>query len=109
MRRPPFETFKRPTCRGCYAFGTACGQCEKCAWERAGMSKPTAMELQPHQQRVVLEKTDLEEKISKLAAFLPTPLYASLDPAERIRLTAQIYVMRQYSDILTERIKAFSQ
>src|SRR5688500_10741482 len=32
--RPPFETFKYPTCRGSYALGSACGHCEKCTWER---------------------------------------------------------------------------
>lgn len=31
---PPWETFKNPTCRGCYALGTACGHCEKCEWEQ---------------------------------------------------------------------------
>ena len=32
--RPPYETFKRPTCKGSYALGTACGTCEACVWER---------------------------------------------------------------------------
>ena len=31
--RPPFETFTKPTCRGCYALRTACQKCEKCEWE----------------------------------------------------------------------------
>lgn len=37
MSRPPFETFTKPTCRGSYAFNSACGHCERCAWEREQM------------------------------------------------------------------------
>jgi len=33
--RPPYETFKNPTCRGSYSLGTACGHCEKCEWEKS--------------------------------------------------------------------------
>lgn len=33
--RPPFETFKRPTCKGCLLLGNACGHCEKCVWYKA--------------------------------------------------------------------------
>lgn len=32
--RPPFETFKRPICRGSIMFGSACGRCERCTWEQ---------------------------------------------------------------------------
>lgn len=31
-RQPP--VFKRATCRGSYALGSACGHCERCDWER---------------------------------------------------------------------------
>jgi len=39
MMRPPFETFKRATCRGSYLLGSACGNCEKCMWERSQISQ----------------------------------------------------------------------
>lgn len=31
---PAMPEFKKATCRGCYALGTACGHCERCLWER---------------------------------------------------------------------------
>lgn len=41
--RPPFETFKRPTCKGSFVLASACGNCERCDWERdntPGMVSP---------------------------------------------------------------------
>lgn len=36
--QPPWDTFKKATCRGAYYLGTACGTCEKCQWELSLLS-----------------------------------------------------------------------
>lgn len=63
--------------------------------------------LQPHQQRVVTEKHELDEKIEKLSVFLKGDMYISLPGAEQARLNNQFRVMNDYSGILSERIAAF--
>ena len=65
------------------------------------------MELQPHQQRVVTEKAELDEKLAKLKTFFGTEMFASLDDAEMDRLQRQADAMDAYSFILGERIAAF--
>jgi hypothetical protein len=64
-------------------------------------------QLQPHEQRVVAEKADLDGRIHRLGLFFDTPLYASLDYAERDRQQRQYTAMQTYSNILQERIVAF--
>lgn len=68
------------------------------------------MTMQPHQQRVIDEKAELDEKILKLSAFIDVanPIFASLPEAERGRLCVQADIMGQYSQILKERIEAFT-
>jgi hypothetical protein len=68
----------------------------------------TAKALQPHQQRVVTEKQELDEKIDKLKAFImESPIYQKLPDDERQRLNHQYDVMVEYSRILRARIEAF--
>lgn len=64
-------------------------------------------ELQPHQQRVVVEKAELDGKLTKLTAFFGTEAFANLDDAEMNRLQRQADHMKAYSDVLGERIIAF--
>lgn len=62
----------------------------------------------PHQQRVVDEKAELDEKLTKLVAFIAeNPIFKTLDEAEQHRLRLQRDYMQSYSNILGERIAAF--
>lgn len=67
------------------------------------------MSLAPHQQRVVAEKAELDEKIKKLYAFIGSPTFKRVvpDPLEQNRLYRQLDVMQEYSGILGWRIAAF--
>lgn len=66
------------------------------------------MNLLPHQQRVVSEKAELDEKRAKLTAFYSTPIFHGLPESEQTRLLRQGVAMRTYSEILGERIAAFT-
>ncbi|TDS73412.1 hypothetical protein [Comamonas sp. JUb58] len=63
----------------------------------------------PHQQRVVDEKHELDEKLQKLTTFINSEKFAEIvkDEDERGRLVCQEDVMKDYSAILAERIAAF--
>ena len=63
--------------------------------------------MQPHQQRVVDEKDELAEKLTKLNGFIGGTIYDSLSADERNRLCRQAAVMKDYLDILNDRINAF--
>ncbi len=70
------------------------------------------MELKPHQQRVVDEKAELDQKLAALTAFIGTSrvgntIFGGLPERERMRLYAQQRVMTEYSAILGERIADF--
>lgn len=66
------------------------------------------MELQPHQQRVVDEKAELDKKAHALSDFIGnSDIFQTLDAAEQERLKEQNDVMWQYSEILGARIAAF--
>jgi hypothetical protein len=67
------------------------------------------MNLAPHQQRVVDEKTELDERAHKLSQFIGfNPLFEKLDPAEQERMKVQNDLMWQLSEVLGARIQAFT-
>jgi hypothetical protein len=66
--------------------------------------------MQPHEERVVLEKRELDEKLGKLKAFCfdpGSPIFGALPPEDRDLLEDQYTVMEKYSTILGERIARF--
>ena len=65
--------------------------------------------LLPHQQRVVEEKYELDEKLGKLLSFFQSEIFSSLSDAERSRLRNQARFMDRYSAVLKERIVAFGE
>lgn len=78
------------------------------AFEEAYTDIGHVAHLPPHQQRVIGEKAQLEEKLGKLSLFLGTPNFAQLEQAERQRLEQQVELMRGYASILGDRINAFT-
>ena len=64
-------------------------------------------ELQPHELRVLDEQSELCEKISKLADFLSKPQPSFIDDEQWFFFNLQLNSMSMYSNILSQRIKAF--
>lgn len=64
--------------------------------------------MQPHQQRVVTERDELAEKLTKLNSFIGGEIFNGLPADERVRLAKQAGLMKDYIDILNERIEAFA-
>lgn len=63
--------------------------------------------MQPHQQRVVDEKAELDSRHDKLRAFLMGEMVKTLPADEHERLSRQYSIMIQYSNVLGERIAAW--
>ena len=63
--------------------------------------------MEPHKERVLTEKAELDEKLEKLRAFFSNPLFEGLPDAEKERLQRQQKIMTDYSDVLGERITEF--
>lgn len=75
---------------------------------RTGGEVQSATELKPHQQRVVAEKAELDERLDKLRAFFGTEVFSELDDLEMDRLQRQADHMAAYSEVLGKRIAAFA-
>lgn len=63
--------------------------------------------LQPHEQRVVNEAVDLDEKTLKLRNFLDSDGFQSLDEDDKNLLLGQFGAMCSYLAILSLRINKY--
>jgi hypothetical protein len=63
--------------------------------------------MQPHQERVLAEKADLDDKAAKLLKFIDGDVYDTLPETDRELLEQQYLIMASYSAILGKRIARF--
>lgn len=63
--------------------------------------------MQPHQQRVVDEKAELDDKISKLTTFTGGDIFKSIHQEDQDLLIDQLSLMAKYSQVLEKRISRF--
>jgi hypothetical protein len=64
--------------------------------------------LHSRHQGLISDQIDLQTKIDHLAKFMMGETYLGLSQREKDLLATQLLLMRQYSDVLIERMKAFS-
>jgi hypothetical protein len=60
-----------------------------------------------HEVRVVEERRELADRLDRLEAFLGGDTFMRLEEGERELLERQARVMREYVDVLDERIRGF--
>lgn len=65
------------------------------------------MGYQPHEQRVIDEREELNGKIEKLNTFIGGDIFNGLDSQNQLLLTQQAVAMQNYLDILDQRIALF--
>lgn len=65
--------------------------------------------MQPHEERVVAEKKELDRKLADLKRFCfgGNPTFHDLEAVDRNLLEDQYAVMLKYSDVLRKRIERF--
>jgi len=64
--------------------------------------------MEPHQQRVIDEKKELDDKRERLSKFFTSPVFDGLDRSEQARLQRQKMAMDEYSFVLGQRIEHFT-
>lgn len=81
--------------------------CPKKQFEESNVLIGHVAHLPIHQQRVMAEKAQLNDRLGKLNVFCAGSIFQSLPQDERKRLEAQALAMTEYSLILLDRVQAF--
>ena len=63
--------------------------------------------MQPHQERVINEQMELEDKVEHLQTFIRGDVFPNLPEREQDRLREQLHYMLGYNTVLKQRIEAF--
>jgi hypothetical protein len=63
--------------------------------------------MEPHVERLVIEKHELEIKHDKLIQFLHSSLWQELDSHSKQLLTIQLRAMQTYLECLEQRLKNY--
>ena len=63
--------------------------------------------MQPHQERVLREKEELDLRLGKLLSFNESGHFVGLSLVEQKQLRRQALIMELYSEVLADRIAAF--
>lgn len=61
--------------------------------------------IQPHVERMIVEKAELEDKVKKLLDFIDTQIFQDLDTQTKGLLAIQCRSMQTYLECLELRIK----
>lgn len=63
--------------------------------------------MKPHEQRVIDEKAQLDDRMEKLVAFLGSETFTQVDTYNQLLLQMQAHAMTTLSGILNLRISQF--
>ena len=63
--------------------------------------------MKEYQERVVAEKADNDMRATALANYVQGEQFEGLPPSEQMRMTRQLKIMAQLSNVLNERIIHF--
>ena len=64
--------------------------------------------MEAYKERVIAEKDELDGKIEKLHMFIGSEVFDGVSLEEQKRMCRQELIMQLYSDVLTDRIFAFT-